>query len=67
MEVREFLLENGDNPYRIWLNGLEKMVRARIQARIFRFENGNLGDSKSVGDGVYEARFFFGSGYRIYW
>ena len=39
---------------------------ARIQARILRFENGNLGDHKTVGDGVWEARLDFGPGYRLY-
>lgn len=32
-----------------------------------RFEQGNLGDHKSVGDGVWEARLMFGAGYRIYY
>jgi putative addiction module killer protein len=38
----------------------------RIRKRILRIENGNLGDYKSVGDGVFELRFFFGPGYRVY-
>ncbi len=33
---------------------------------MFRFETTNLGDHKSVGDGVWEARLPFGPGYRIY-
>jgi putative addiction module killer protein len=41
-------------------------VRARVQARVLRFELGNLGDHKSVGSGVWEARLAFGPGYRIY-
>ena len=31
-----------------------------------RFENGNLGDHKNVGGGVWEARLDFGPGYRLY-
>lgn len=41
-------------------------MRARVQARLFRFEIGNLGDHKSVGGGVWEARLMFAAGYRIY-
>ena len=33
---------------------------------MLRFSTGNLGDHKSVGDGVWEARVMFGPGYRIY-
>lgn len=45
---------------------LDGVTRARIQARVLRFETGNLGDCKSVGGGVLEARVMFGPGYRIY-
>jgi putative addiction module killer protein len=37
-----------------------------VQARILRFETGNLGDHKDVGAGVLEARLDFGPGYRVY-
>ena len=37
-----------------------------MQARVVRFESGNLGDHKGVGDGAQEARVMFGPGYRIY-
>ena len=66
MDVREYLTADGKNPYREWLDTLDVTPRARIQARVLRFSTGNLGDHKSVGGGVWEARVMFGPGYRIY-
>jgi len=66
LTVREYLSANGISYFREWLHGLDIRVRARIQARILRFEMGNLGDHKSVGGGVWQARVMFGPGYRIY-
>ncbi len=37
-----------------------------ILNRLFRVANGNYGDDKSLKDGVYELRFTFGPGYRVY-
>ena len=66
MTIREYLTSGGGNPFRDWLDALDVAVRARIQARVLRFETGKLGDHKSVGAGVWEARLDFGPGYRIY-
>ncbi len=66
MDVREYLTADGKNPYREWLDSLDVTSRARIQARVLRFSTGNLGDHKSVGGGVWEARVMFEPGYRIY-
>jgi putative addiction module killer protein len=66
LTVREYLTPDGKNPYREWLESLTTAVRARLQARVLRFELGNLGDHKNVGGGVWEARVMFGPGYRIY-
>ncbi len=61
--VREFVDAAGEVPFRRWLLRLDLVSRARVQARIKRFELGNLGDHKSVGDGVFQdiARA------RLYW
>lgn len=47
-EIREYLTPHGTNPFRKWLLSLDRTVAARIQARIYRFELGNLGDIKEV-------------------
>ena len=64
--VREYLDERGRSPFREWLTSLDNTTRARIQARVLRFESGNLGDHKDLGGGVLEARVQFGPGYRVY-
>lgn len=64
--VREYIDGSGRIPFREWLGDLDTVTRARVQARIVRFELGNLGDHKEVGDGVWEARLDFGPGYRLY-
>jgi putative addiction module killer protein len=66
LTVREYETAEGKVPFRGWLATLDRTTRARIQARVARFETGNLGDHKSVGGGVQEARVMFGGGYRIY-
>lgn len=66
LTIREYVSAAGRSPFREWLDTLDIPVRARIQARVLRFEMGNLGDHKSIGGGVWEARLMFGSGYRIY-
>ena len=57
----------GNEPFTNWLNSLrDPTSRRRILKRLIRLEHGHFGDSKAVGDGVKELRFFFGAGYRIY-
>ena len=64
--IREYVSADGRSYFREWLDALDIRARARIQARVLRFETGNLGDHKSVGGGIWEARLMFGPGYRIY-
>jgi putative addiction module killer protein len=66
LTVREYVDRLGRIPFRDWLGQLDTAARARIQARVLRFETGNLGDHKDVRGGVWEARFDFGPGYRLY-
>lgn len=51
-----------------WLEGLaDIMARAAVLKRIDRVEEGNLGDHRSVGQGVWELRIHYGPGYRVYY
>jgi putative addiction module killer protein len=54
--------------FETWLRRLkDDNAVARIVARIRRMEQGNLGDTKSIGAGVMELRIDYGPGYRIYY
>ncbi|OQY29436.1 MAG: addiction module antitoxin RelB [Anaerolineaceae bacterium 4572_5.1] len=42
-------------------------TKRKILARLARVENGNFGDFKQIYTNLFELRFFFGSGWRIYY
>lgn len=66
-EVVLYLTQDGNCPFQNWLESLrDRQARARIRKRLDRVEMGNLGDCKSVGEGVMELRIDYGAGYRIY-
>ena len=65
-EIRAYLDSRGRNPFSRWLDGLPLTVRHRIQQILGRMNEGNLGDTRGVGEGVIERRADFGPGYRIY-
>ena len=51
-----------------WLDNLrDKTTRIRLSRRLEKAQKGNLGDVKPVGNGVYEMREFFGSGWLMYY
>ncbi len=66
-ELIVYATEDGKEPFREWRKSLrDKVTLARIDRRLEYATQGNYGDYKAVGDGVYELRFFFGPGYRVY-
>jgi len=68
--IREMLLYQTPGyrrPFEEWLEALkEAQSRRRIKARPDRLIAGNFGDTKLVETGVWELRFHFGPGYRVY-
>lgn len=66
-EIEYYVTEQGDKPFRDWLQGLRDLQgRARIRVRLDRVRLDNLGDHRSVGEGVQELRIDCGPGYRVY-
>lgn len=60
-------LEKTDE-YQDWFTGLsDKLVKARIEVRIRRLQDGNPGNVEHVGEGVSELKLHFGSGWRVYY
>jgi putative addiction module killer protein len=54
--------------YDKWFRKLkDSLIRIKILARLSRVENGNFGDFKQIDSDLYELRFFFGSGVRVYY
>lgn len=66
-KVLQYQTSKGKRPFGEWLLSLkDRTVRARILARLDRLLCGNFGDTRRVGREVWELRFHFGPGYRVY-
>ena len=57
-------VEDAKSYFAEWFSGLDAAPAARIDRYVRRTEFGNLGDSKSVGNGVRELRINLGPGYQ---
>jgi putative addiction module killer protein len=66
--IEYYLTETGEKPFRIWLEGLkDTTARNKIRIRLDRVRLGNLGNNRSVGEGVFELKVECGPGYRLYY
>lgn len=67
-KISIYITNEGKIPFLEWLNSIKDLkIQRRIKLRIDRLIDGNFGDTKSVGDKLYELRLFFGAGYRVYY
>ena len=66
-QVKFYELENGKEPVKEWLLKLDSSTRVKIVKRLERIYDDNFGDYKQISPNLYELRFFFGKGYRIYY
>ena len=66
-EIEVYETANGREPFTEWFNAIrDTRARTRIEARLILLEQGNFGDYRSVGGGVFELRIHVGAGYRVY-
>jgi putative addiction module killer protein len=56
----------GTSPFAKWFSALDAQAAAKAATALYRLEQGNLSNVKSVGKGVSEYKIDFGPGYRIY-
>ena len=66
-EVKFYKLENGKEPVKEWLLSLNLSTKVKIIKRLERIYDDNFGDYKQIAPNLFELRFFFGKGYRIYY
>jgi putative addiction module killer protein len=67
LDLLHYQREDGSFPFRTWMEQMrDKLAKARIAMRLRQLEEGNLGDAKSVGEGILELRIHVGAGYRVY-
>ena len=65
-QIEKYLTRSGKCPFDNWFNNLETKSQAIIDARITRLRVGNFGNYKSLGEGVFELKFKYSSGFRVY-
>ncbi|KYC39269.1 addiction module killer protein [Scytonema hofmannii PCC 7110] len=66
-EIRRYMTADGKIPFAEWFDGLrDNKAISKINSRIKRVTLGNLGDYRSIGEGVCELKIDCGPGYRIY-
>ncbi|MEK0180527.1 MAG: type II toxin-antitoxin system RelE/ParE family toxin [Oscillatoriales cyanobacterium] len=66
-EIQRYTTPDGKVPFSEWLDSLRDLkAKFKIDGRLDRVQEGNLGDYRSVGEGVYELRINYGPGYRVY-
>ena len=66
MIIKEYIEQNGQPPFARWFETLGSVAAAKVTTALYRLEQGNHSNVKSVGEGVLEYKIDFGPGYRIY-
>lgn len=67
VKINIYTDKNGREPFNEWLRVQDTKIRYRIRNKIDRIEEyGIFGDYKRINQLIYELKFHFGAGYRVY-
>lgn len=66
MIVKEYVREDGSNPFGTWFGDLDAQAAAKVATATLRLELGNTSNVKWIGGGLGEYRIDWGPGYRLY-
>jgi putative addiction module killer protein len=59
-------IKDDESLFEKWFLSLDSVVAAKVTTALYRLEQGNFSNVKSIGKGVSEYRIDYGPGYRIY-
>jgi len=66
-EIEYYVTENGESPFLKWFKKLDRKTRAIIIDYIDRVADGGSSKNiKSLKDGIFEIKIFYGPGLRVY-
>ena len=67
VDVQYYQTASGRCPFKDWLDSLGGAEQVTVDSRLTRIRRGLFGDHEHLGNGVYELKFHFGPGYRLYY
>ena len=66
-KVERLQLPNGNEPFKVWIDRLDRLAKAKIYTYIDRVASGGAKKNiKVIGEGVFEVKINYGPGYRVY-
>jgi len=65
-DIKEYISPTGKSYFKAWFATLSIQVAYKITAALYKMEQGNFSNTKSVGGGVWEFKIDSGPGYRVY-
>lgn len=65
LKIKIYRRPSGHEPFSDWFISLkDSRAKALINSRILRLATGNIGDVRSISNGLYEMRVHYGTGYK---